>query len=427
VGIEPDASLLGALAISDSTKHPGAPNFFDDDLFACIDPTCLVLSSPQQDLLNVGASYNRYEGDLLGSLIWSASQPDPVQARIDLLEAELFAFAQSHPRLRDSHDAAAFRHFFDATSVRRFAATFCRKRHYRFRIIHWPTLVLESLPYPLLLVIALTGASYTYQGESESEDIKISRTFYRLADAYVFDKLDAGVDRLPSDIDVSEAISLCQAALLMYGLDTLLVSDEAVQCAATTRRLPSMITALRRFNFLGVRHLDCEDWRSFLQREQISRVVAWIYCVDCLATLLCNASPLSSLMEMIGDLPCPDEIWDIEPPADLASLGPMRERTSLCLKDLVGGFLDNRALMDNNLSNPSLFHLQVSMLGEWSLSQNYLDMWNTCSLAPLPCDHLTPSAHLDSTLSSLSTSSPHLASHLPSCLPSLSLVSEMSF
>jgi hypothetical protein len=367
VSIEPAASLLGVLAISDSSTPPGARNFFNDDLFAFIDPTFLTLPGFQSDLFNPSSRYNKYEGDLLGSLIWSASQTDPLQAQIDLLGAELIAFAQSRERLRDSYDADAFRRFFEPTNVRRFAAAFCRKRHYRFRIIHWPTLVLETTPHPLLLVIALTGASYTYQDENESEDINNSRKFYGLADAYVFDKLDAGVDRLPSDIDVAEAISLCQAALLMYGLNTLLVGDEPVQCKNAARRLPAMITALRRFNFLAVRHLPDEDWRSFLQREQISRVVAWTYCVDCLATLLCNVAPISSLMEMTGDMPCEDSVWDVEPPDDLASPGPPHGFSSRCLKDLLTSFLDGKVLADVNVSDLSLFNLQLVMIGKRAL------------------------------------------------------------
>jgi hypothetical protein len=58
-----------------------------------------------------------------------------------------------------------------------------------------------------------------------------SRKFHRLADAYVFNRLDAGVGRLPSEIDVSATIYLYYAALLIYGLDTLSVGDEAMHTA----------------------------------------------------------------------------------------------------------------------------------------------------------------------------------------------------
>jgi hypothetical protein len=68
------------------------------------------------------------------------------------------------------------------------------------------------------------------------------------------------------------------------------------------------------------------------------------------------------MMEMIGDLPSHDSIWDAEPPKDLACLGPIRDYPSRCVEDLVASFLDRKVLTDVTMRNSPLFHLQAAML-----------------------------------------------------------------
>jgi hypothetical protein len=365
VAIEPEAALLGVLAV-DPPSGPEGQAFDLDDLLAGIDSTITFPPDDQLDLATLQPYVigDLHEADLLGSFVWSASQPDPLRARIDLLETELQLFAHPDERFRDASYVSAFRRLFTVTNVRRFSATFCRKRHYRFVILHWPTLIVQDVPLPLLLVIALTGASYTYAHDCASEDIQNARSFYRIADAYIFSYLNTALDRWPFSIVVPEAIQICQAALLMYGLDTLQLSDEAMQCIATTRRLPLLVTALRQFHFLGCRHQDGEDWQAFLRREQIIRLVAWMFCVDCLATLLYNNSPLCSMSEMTGDLPCETSIWDAAPPSDLASISPIRETSSACLRDIIANLINEKAEPKVALDRIPLFHLHVAMFGK---------------------------------------------------------------
>ncbi|KAK8047949.1 hypothetical protein PG996_016013 [Apiospora saccharicola] len=300
VGEEPDGALIGPTCAAPTESYGQAPC---DSAIGYIDPMMLLpFDDGLTDIgsLELGGLYDTEEQDLLGALLSQAppSQADRLAARLDLLELEVTAHSSSgHCSTGVAFDPSAFRRFFSVSHVQSFATIFCRKRHYRYPIIHWPTFALEEAPLSLLMVVALTGATYSYRPGHGPEHIIEARNLYHLADSYVFHQLRTGLDRLQptSDVGLAEAVQLCQAALLMYGLDTLLASDSAMQRVAMTERLPVLASALRRLELVGYRHdtSGCEDWHLFIQREQGIRLVSWTFCVDCLATLSCN-NPLFS-------------------------------------------------------------------------------------------------------------------------------------
>ncbi|RYP21062.1 hypothetical protein DL765_002469 [Monosporascus sp. GIB2] len=219
VGEEPDGALLGPTCVTPLQAQ--APR---DEALGYIDPTLLLPSDPQACLepLELGGLYSTEEQSLLGAFLSPGSQEERLSARLDLLELHVAAHASSSDRHRDSFDSTAFRRFFSVSNVHTFAMIFCRKRHYRYPVIHWPTFALEEASLPLLMVVSLTGATYSYRPGHGPEHIADARKLYHLADSYVFNQLGICLDRPPSGIDLAEAIQLCQAALLMYGLDTLL-------------------------------------------------------------------------------------------------------------------------------------------------------------------------------------------------------------
>lgn len=232
-----------------------------------------------------------------------------MSARLDLLEVELGEHASwSHDRSL-SFDLHSYRSFFNVSNVHRFTTTFCRKRHYRYPLIHWPTFEAENVSLALLLVVALTGAAYSF-GNSHGASYAIqARKFYKLADAYVFQMLQNNTSDLQAtEYDLTGSIELCQAALLMYALDVLPTGDLDMQHTAIAMRLPMLVSALRKLDFVNVRHESSENWHTFIHREQMIRIVAWTFCADCLATLTCNKPPSFSIPEMCGDLPCDPKV-----------------------------------------------------------------------------------------------------------------------
>ena len=363
VGEEPDAALLGPTTYA-TQPQAQAPNVETLDY---IDPTLLLPSNRQAFLepVELGGLYNSEEQNLLGAFLSPLSQEDRLAARLDLLELHVAAHASSSDRHSDSFDSAAFRRFFSVSNVRTFAMIFCRKRHYRYQVIHWPTFALEEASLPLLMVVALTGATYSYRPGHGPEHIIDARKLYHLADSYVFHQLGLFLDRLPSGFDLTEAIQHCQAALLMYALDTLLAGDSAMQHAATTERLPALISAMRRLRFIGCRHEPSEDWSLFVHREHIVRLVSWTFCADGLATLSCNNPPIFSMLEMSGDLPCDPTLWDADSASAFESLRSSQQGASHCLKDLMSGVLDDGWRVDSNGESLHPFHLQIMLCGEF--------------------------------------------------------------
>lgn len=361
VGEEPDGALLGPTCMT--SPQAQAPS---DETFEFIDPTLLLPSDPSTSLvtLELDGLYNTEEQSLLGAFLSPQPQEDQLSARLDLLEFDVAAHANSGDRYRGSFDSANFRRFFTVSNVHSFAMMFCRKRHYRYPIIHWPTFSLEKASLPLLIVVALTGATYSYRPGYGPEHITNARKFYHLADSYVFHQLRQFLGHLGSGIDLPEAIQLCQAALLMYALDTHLAGDLAMQHAAITERLPALISAMRKLQFIGCQHSPSEDWQLFLQREHIIRLVAWTFNTDCLATLTCNNPPIFSLLEMSGDLPCDAALWDADSASTFESLISSRQGNSHCLKDLMSELLKGERRIHSDWENLPLFHLHVMMCGE---------------------------------------------------------------
>ena len=362
VGEEPDSALLGPTCVT-----PPQAQALSDETLDYIDPTLLLPSDRQACLVpvNLGGLYNTEEQSLLGAFLSFRSQGDRLAARIELLESHVGAHARSSDRHRDSFETTAFRRFFSVSNVYTFATIFCRKRHYRYPVIHWPTFALEEASLPLLMVVSLTGATYSYRPGHGPEHVNDARKLYHLADSYVFHQLGICLNRLPSGIDIAEAIQLCQAALLMYALDALLAGDAAMQHTAMTERLPALISAMRRLNFIGCRHSPSEDWQLFLHREHIVRLVSWTFCADCLATLSCNNPPIFSMLEMTGDLPCDPALWDTDSVLGFELLRSSRQRPSHCLKDLMSRSLEDDWRVNINWESLPLFHLHVMLCGEF--------------------------------------------------------------
>jgi hypothetical protein len=70
------------------------------------------------------------------------------------------------------------------------------------------------------------------------------------------------------------------------------------------------------------------------------------------------------MSEMTGDLPCETSIWDAAPPSDLASISPIRETSSACLRDIIANLINEKAEPKVALDRIPLFHLHVAMFGK---------------------------------------------------------------
>lgn len=368
VGEEPDNVLLGPACVTPPQTQ--APERFD-----YIDPALLFPSDAESCMMmpfEVGGLGNAEEQNLLGALLTLEPREDQcsdrLSLRLDLLESQV----ADHCRLNNGPwlDVFAFRRFFTVSNVREFAMIFCRKRHYQYPIIHWPTFALEEASLPLLMVIPLMGASYSYPGY-ERENIIQARKLYHVADSYVAHQLQSYLGRqLPAiqDQHLSEAVELCQAALLMYALDNLLASDLDLQRVAITERLPALISAMRRLGFVGYCHQPHESWEVFIQRERIIRLASWTFCTDCIATLSFNNPPIFSMLEMSGHLACDAALWDADSALAFERLqsSQYRQDPAPSLKHLMSSFINanQESSVNPDLENLPRFHLHIALCGK---------------------------------------------------------------
>ena len=360
IAMEPDGVPLGPTFLP-----PTEPNTVSDEVLDCLDPSILLLFDYECETPVFLERSCLDHGDQFGDSAFTKPWKSAISARLNLLEVELGEYAASSHGRSLVFDSQSYRSFFNVGNVHGFITTFCRKRHYRYPLIHWPTLEAEKVSLTLLLVVILTGAAYSFSKDHGVAYAVRARDFYKIADSYVFQKLEDHLDNLPlTESNLAESIELCQAALLMYALDTLPTGDMPLQNTAVAMRLPILVSALRKLNFVNVRHRSSEDWQTFVRHEQIIRVVAWTFCADCLATLTCNKPPSFSIPEMRGDLPCDPEVWET-PDADtfLTAWKGSEQTTSYNLRDLMCRWLNDGWSTSIDSMQLPVFSLHIMLCG----------------------------------------------------------------
>lgn len=347
VGEQPDSALVGPL-LNPFQQHEDIA----DPLLSLPSDAYTWLTS-----LELGIDEWHETEDLLGGIELFSN--GDLSSRIALLKSQLTAHCGSASDLEGQDIPESFDPFFTATNITEYAATFCRKRRYHYQILHWPTITLQEVALPLLLVVALTGATYSLGHVHGSETVNQARSLYRLADSFIFRQLDRCVSEPRTPGNTTAIIQHCQAALLMYALCNLWAGEATLRHLAITRRLPTIISALRQLSFIGCRHQIREPWSVFLEREQIVRLVAWTFCSDGLATLCYNSPPAFALPEMTGDLPCGPTLWESTAPVRIDLCDANRH----CLRDLVGSLLSGDASPRPDFDGIPLFHLQATLCG----------------------------------------------------------------
>jgi hypothetical protein len=369
IGMEPDGIPLGPTCIPLLNT-----NVQSDEVLDYLDPSILLLFDHETYSTSgvLEAPCSEHGKDLFGDFVSAQSSKSILSTRLNLLGAELNRHAASSFGGSLFFDQHHYRSFFSNSNVHRFITTFCRKRHYRYPVIHWPTFEAGKVSLALLLVASLTGAAYSFDKGIGAADAFEGRQFYKIADAYVFRMLENMMDDPLTGHGPTDYLELCQAALLMYGLDTLPTGDIAVQQTAVTMRLPMLVSALRRSDLVSVRHELNEDWQTFIRREQVIRIVAWTFCADCLATLTCNKPPSFSIFEMSGDLPCDLRVWEADPDSIL-ELGRKSERdTSYSLKDLMSHWLNDDWHTPIDRIKFPVFYLHIMLCGMSPVHNNFI-------------------------------------------------------
>ena len=297
------------------------------------------------------------------------SPQDVIGTQLSILVTDLQQLASLQPKCKDYTDRTRLSIFFTSANFQIFLKALIHRRYYQYPLIHWPTFNPEKTSLHLLLALMLTGASYLPYREGPFDSQSSIALLYEISEKYVFQRLKSFVR--DSDVcDIShEGIELCQAALLVIGLGC--GKNDGSAERIITKRLPKLVTILRKLNFMGRKHNFASssslEWQSFVDRELCSRIVTWTFFMDTLTTLFYNKPPIIMVPEISGHLPCSESLWDSTTEHEfIEQVGQENAGADFpCLKDLISGLLDAEWPKTKDLSYRKLTvnHLHVLICG----------------------------------------------------------------
>ncbi|KAH7142679.1 hypothetical protein B0J13DRAFT_445200, partial [Dactylonectria estremocensis] len=238
-------------------------------------------------------------------------------------------------------------------------------------ILHIPTFSYEQVSLPLLLAIFLLGALF-----SPHMDHAISaRHFFHLSEEFIFNhptfrRLLLGND-FPTDPTI-ETIEILQAAL------TVLIVQGGINDQSTRRRIrveknPLLNAAVRLSGVLRIKHrisitdYTAKDWTIFIQHESCIRLAHWTQIYASLMASALNINPLISVSEMIGDMPCREELFEADTAQNFEQLLSLEPAgiPSKSLADFIFLLLSDACPEDESFSRllPTDLFIIISALG----------------------------------------------------------------
>ena len=265
-----------------------------------------------------------------------------------------------------------YENIFTATSFLELTSTFFQRRHWQWPILHLPTFDPHQASFPLLLAIALSGAAFSRPDDKAAEYSPSAEAFHRIAETYIFNGLEVLTAPGAHDLSSNGAIEACQAALL---IDAFLISinDRDTRRRIITKRHPSLVASTRAIRLASTRYshsLDMLSWDAFIRHESLVRLVTWTFVADSVLPF-CNQAPSMAVSEMVGDLPCDEELWaaDSEAEFELKVQTKCSARQPYSIRLLMARLLDDDewksqpAINRNSSFGPSLEHLNVALWG----------------------------------------------------------------
>ncbi|KAJ6441614.1 fungal transcriptional regulatory protein [Purpureocillium lavendulum] len=219
---------------------------------------------------------------------------------LNALHATLSA---SDPSYSQSFDLELAQSVFAPHTLRTFISAFFRLSHNYVPVVHMPSFGSEGTSPLLILGVALCGAIRS----APRDDALSAKSFLRIAEEYIFRQLMAvmATDPKPDRI----VLETLQAALLIHQVHFLQNSVEARR-RHRIRRLPALVSAVRRLGLLRTRHSANSSSAQFLADEACIRTATWITLADWHQCGMFHVLPLTTTAEMRCDLPCPHVLWD---------------------------------------------------------------------------------------------------------------------
>ncbi|UNI16347.1 hypothetical protein JDV02_002784 [Purpureocillium takamizusanense] len=214
-------------------------------------------------------------------------------------------------------------------TLRNFISTFFRLSHNYVPLVHMPSFGSEGTSPLLVLGVSLCGAIRS----PPRDDALSAKSFLRIAEEYIFRQLRDVMATNPKP--TRAVLETLQAAVLIHQVHFLQHSVETRR-RHRIRRLPALVSAVRRLGLLNRRHSASSRTTQFLADEACIRTATWITLADWHQCGMFHVLPLTTTAEMRCDLPCPHALWDTKDltDADVALYRRQTRGSPHCLSSL---------------------------------------------------------------------------------------------
>lgn len=212
-----------------------------------------------------------------------------------------------------------------------FATTYFKLTHHHIPIIHRLSFGTADTAPALLLAVALSGALRS----PPRDDALCVRTLARLFEEFIFLRLEttmATYGPSATPLDSKWLLETLQAAILVHNVQ-FMVNDVVTRRRLRTRRLPILVSTVRRLGPFSTRRSPDADGIQSLYEESCIRYVhapfleqkfttklfltsyrigLWTAQADWHHSILFHLPPLVSVSELTGDMPDMKGFWDAD-------------------------------------------------------------------------------------------------------------------
>ncbi|KAH7414562.1 hypothetical protein DE146DRAFT_640672 [Phaeosphaeria sp. MPI-PUGE-AT-0046c] len=254
------------------------------------------------------------------AIVMAFPSTDPLHHRTDelvsLLQCQYKATPSALSLLVNQFPADLAKAVFSSDNITAYASAFFTYFQPHTPFIHRPSVDLQTVSSHLLLTITLLGSVFAVP----TDDALAARCFFGLAEEYIFVLLR---ERIIRDVVSSDdSIGLIQAAVLIHALQVN-SNHEGVRHRIRVHRFPEIMAAVRKLGLFGMictKSYTHGSWQDYVHDEIKIRLAARLFLTDCMSTLFFKTPPQITLVEMRGNVPSTDDMFEAQDPDEFARL-----------------------------------------------------------------------------------------------------------
>ncbi|RMJ28929.1 hypothetical protein PHISP_00140 [Aspergillus sp. HF37] len=205
--------------------------------------------------------------------------------------------------------------FFSPSNIRKFLGLYWAIWHPNVNFVHRPSFDIESAKPAVLATMAVIGACVS-PAKTDNDDCRL---WFNCVEEMVFTDDDFNSDMLnlssvPSSMR-RDRVQALQAAYMVCLYQNWEGSD-ASKRRIRRYRFATLVSTARDIDLTTVRHTKYSeqaryefDWRDFAMREELIRVLMWIFLLDTAFVIFNNLPPRMVIREMRMHLAVPDNCF----------------------------------------------------------------------------------------------------------------------